>query len=755
MNIDRAIFPSLVYLFLAVGSWTAQAQFFAELSYKLWTGDCPPLIKNVRETNNSTLEADTCWSCTHKSGTLSRINLLSEESNETAEATYLAGLAEIRDQQLACTEKQISRLMMSPGDLTAFVRDYQAKVTLLGIEKRRMKELKTTPMNPASLRAYENSRMRALALIESLPFADIAPFRKVITYVISQYETYAPDRLDGWLEKQTADLIKKATKASFDLIKENRTNLRTGIQTGGASLDTNTRESLAQDTDLVETFRNENSEIQNLLKPLACRVDAKYGSGAQYRDRTLIGLSIVGPGAALGLAKIGVAGLASSLTGAVAAGSISIRTAGILRVLAAAGGTAASLSQAQSACFGQEVSLSGKTTKNRRASSCEESVLASQSAENCLLVSVLNTLGIYATTKVAKEALGQITSGRIEAVKAITPQKVASEEQLRQLLREASLEKNLEAIRAQHSALSPLREEWKAASTRYHSTERKLKTLIQANEPKDAKEIAELTAQVETLKSDFWKIDSQLKTLEEPLRKKWEELMAACPSGRCVTPETRTALIRTGSIDLSPNPQIPFRTQAIVDSLEAGQEMDSMFVITHQVFDFTTDATLKMLKTDPRFKKVPRVILGGDDFKVNSRDLYEQATVVKFSSRGELPDGLVLNSKEFHFAGGYCQWCLRRTISQITDSLASGRQGNFVFHSHQMYWDKQRSLGQVLDEGVKASASPREATNFILRTIEDMTGLRNSKLISDPTSAERVIEAITPNYHTIRIRIEP
>lgn len=387
----------------------ARAQFFAESSYKLLHGECP---QSSPVDSSRIDEGKQLAICSNGKSELARMNLLRKNIGEVSERAHIASLAEGRSRSLACTQDQLMDLQKHPDRMKEFISDFSAKLTLLGHEKRIINELRNkATKSKAELTEYERAVQRAQVILESLPFAQVKPIRKIISYVISQYDLYAPDRIEGWLPKQTEKLLRDAVPESIAYVRKNKAVMDEGVATMADSLDDEARESLAQDTDLVESFRQDHLSVKKEIEPAACRVDAKYGKGAQYRDGTLLAVSIIGTGMAAGLVKLGAIGLASSVTGAAAAGSISIRSAGILRILATAGGTAASLTQTHKACFSQDTDLSAVNSASSSSQTCETNILKSQGSENCLLVSALNTLGIYSTAKSVKDALGQIKTG--------------------------------------------------------------------------------------------------------------------------------------------------------------------------------------------------------------------------------------------------------------------------------------------------------------------------------------------------------
>ncbi len=393
----------IFYLFLSsLVSLSARAEYFAELSYKLWNGDCPKDLKNP----SPGIVPRSTIICSGNSET-ERINLLRTSYGKVAESAFLASLAQTRSQRLSCTQMQITHLQNNANDKEKFVEDFNSHLQLLGYAKRRMVEIKATvPFDQKEREQYERFRKSADLILATLPYNEISAFRQVIDYVVSQHERYTPDRIDGWIDKQSKDMIKKAIPKALAQVEKNKASLDKGVSSIGLSLTSDEKESLAQDTDLVESFRNEHLDIQNELKPIACRVDSKYGRGAESRDLTLSGISLVTPIATAQFAKLASIGLATSITGAAAVDSISLRTAQVFRLLVQAGGTAASLSQLTKTCLSNEETLKFKSTKKSR--TCEKNILESKGPGKCLLIGALSAIGFKATSKSARLALGKI-----------------------------------------------------------------------------------------------------------------------------------------------------------------------------------------------------------------------------------------------------------------------------------------------------------------------------------------------------------
>jgi hypothetical protein len=397
----------VVLVFLVLLPSPARSQSLAEWSYKLFNEDCSQNQKTTLVQKQTVKENPVCA----KEGTTESVTRMITSLGEVAENSYLAKLAEIRVRQLECSEKQILHLKNSPADFEKFVNDYQAKLVLLGTEKKKMASLlPSVGRDKAATEEYKKSRLRAEAILASLPYTEIDSIQKLIRYSVSQYEAGENLSVKGPFADQNKKMIRQAIIGSLDLINKNQDNLRKGINTSGTSFDQSTKESLAQDTHLVETFRNSNPKLINQIKPVACSVDAKYGKGAQYADNIILAATVLGPGIAAGLTKISATAVVSSLRGAAAMGAVSARSAGVFRVLSYAGGVEGGIQQIYKACTGNEISLKTQKGENE-ALSCNGNIVASLESENCVLVSAMNALGAQQAYKTVPEALSLITKG--------------------------------------------------------------------------------------------------------------------------------------------------------------------------------------------------------------------------------------------------------------------------------------------------------------------------------------------------------
>ena len=333
---------------------------------------------------------------------------------------------------------------------------------------------------------------------------------------------------------------------------------------------------------------------------------------------------------------------------------------------------------------------------------------------------------------------------------------------VQQALREKSLKRNIEKLKADAAELRPKLELLRQKNLELTRLRAELSELHRAK-PATAWSVIEAKLKtVEEAEAAVWAM-SDIQKADRALSKTWEKLMEDCPSALCVAPRLRETLIQSAGIDLSPKPYISYRTPALVEKIEKSQEVPAAFVITHQVFDFTTEATIKMLREDPRFKDVPRVVLGGDEYKVNSEALYREATVVKFSSRGEFPKGLDVNAKEYHFAGGYCEACMQASINAVIGHAQKKyRSGlKFVFHADQMFWTQTETLKDRLQSALAKIEEQGTATEFarqqaIFKVIERLGNFSadTMRMTSASTDPVLTINARLSNGSTVTLQVE-
>ena len=393
---------AIVALFLCSFTPETWAGSFAEFSYKLLNGECPksqdqPVLIDKNCTTAETQEKRTA--------------LLLRDFGQISEDAFFASLADERGNALSCARDQVASLLSNPDDKKHFAEDTTAKLILLLNEKKTMDGLRPAighdrpnaegAQPGTAAYDYKKSRLRAEAILASIPFSQTTGMRNLINMISSQDDFIISGDLVEGVQKYINESAQKALPAIEKELGEGADAMRQAVASSGRSLNDKTRESLAQDTDLIESFRQKNPQLESTLRSTACRVDSKYGKGAQYRDTAVTAALILGTGAASGVLRAGAAELIANVTGAAARGAIPFRAAGVLRVTAAAMESAVPLDQIYNACFNSSSSVRGKAVSV----TCERSVLTSLQNENCALNASLSLLGVGAISSATKEAL--------------------------------------------------------------------------------------------------------------------------------------------------------------------------------------------------------------------------------------------------------------------------------------------------------------------------------------------------------------
>ncbi len=204
--------------------------------------------------------------------------------------------------------------------------------------------------------------------------------------------------------------------------------LQEGVRSGGSGLDRATRESLAQDRDLMEAFFARNPSLRDTTQAVACQVDASYGRGAEARDQALLVGSIAATVGSLGIGALvrgGAAAVSISTPARLAAarGVLTVRTARVLSSAAIGLDTVAGLQQIDTACFQNQrstrVTATGPVTANR----CDSYKAESLSQENCALAVGLTALGVGLSSEAGQRlAARALPGGRQPATTAAADQ---------------------------------------------------------------------------------------------------------------------------------------------------------------------------------------------------------------------------------------------------------------------------------------------------------------------------------------------
>ncbi len=208
--------------------------------------------------------------------------------------------------------------------------------------------------------------------------------------------------------------------------------LHDGVQSGGSGLDRATRESLAQDRDLIEAFFARHPNLRESTQAVACQVDAAYGRGAEARDQALLVGSIAATAGSFGvglLARGGAAAVSLSTPARLAAarGVLTVRSARVLSSAAIGLDTVTGLQQIDTACFQNQrltrVSPNGPVTADR----CASYRVDGLAEENCALAVGLTALGVGLSTEAGQRLATRALPGerRPSATPPIRPDQFA------------------------------------------------------------------------------------------------------------------------------------------------------------------------------------------------------------------------------------------------------------------------------------------------------------------------------------------
>lgn len=347
------------------------ARAAAQLSYRLFVGDCP---KSPPPPASDDLEASS-GHCTGGDDCRKSPNALSQDVSKMSEDAYLASLAEIRSEGHACGMKQLAQLMNNPEQMKAFKKDLKVKIPLLLQARRRYEALIEIEAGGEEFRQAE---LMVKQIEASIPFMQFPQMRQAIGSMqrsTAAWSNYDAKKLAPTIDAKMDRVVKDMAK---NVVKDFRA-LSAGVGSMGGALGAEMRESLAQDTELIEAFRLRHKDQEDVLKPVACRVDAKYGKGAQRRDEALMlatvlgaGMSVAARGGAAALTYLNAARFSSASVGM-------IRTAGVFMTLTGAIGGAQTASKTWNVCTETEGKFTAEPGR------CEVDALKAIAPHSCLL----------------------------------------------------------------------------------------------------------------------------------------------------------------------------------------------------------------------------------------------------------------------------------------------------------------------------------------------------------------------------------
>ncbi|MNJ96738.1 hypothetical protein D3C87_144690 [compost metagenome] len=374
------------FLFFASPSFAVWEKL-AEVSYRVSNQECPPVSKNSQD---PACEAE------------SSANKNIENLAEVQENVHLSALAEIRHQALTCASTEFEGLTKNPEKFETWARDAEFKIKAMAEEAKTSQKLykeisgsqrakKSLKLSQAEIdekrKLLQEAEGRYATIFQSIPFSDLKEIQKLI---IDQTTNGLSTSMNS---EKFREELKKIMGNTARAIKSDMSVLQEGIQSGGAKLGRSLRESLAQDLDLTEALKARQGASTSFASE-ACRIDAKYGKGAETRDNILMAGSLVGAGLSVMLPRLATAGLLGrAAAGAAAGGNVSVRSALIYRSAVAylpAG--------ANAAAFGNEISKSclsntNKGTAKAGQNQCSQYSIQNLESDNCILEASLAALG--------------------------------------------------------------------------------------------------------------------------------------------------------------------------------------------------------------------------------------------------------------------------------------------------------------------------------------------------------------------------
>lgn len=334
-------------------------------------------------------------------------SILNEIEDDT-EDNYFALVANQHARELKCAQN--FAIKGSQGD-KAIVKDISAKMEMLRQTKSLLTqattalrtsalisnkscpagllELKqdTTPDSISS--GYNNlcetiikARLAYQAILESLPLSSVAPMKKYL-------ESYASSKNPKF---DVAEL-KEALKNSAGLLEQEHKKLTNILRTeGGAGFDRQARNDLLADPAVVQRVLEAGNNDKD-LQGLACRADARYGSGADQLNNGLMITSLVASAGVSAIARLGSLGskMVSGASVGRSTGLISFRAMRTLQVTALGVDSLAAYSAIDASCGRKIATLAASKNSCVTAPNIQEI-----QQDNCVLAASLSALGFAA-----------------------------------------------------------------------------------------------------------------------------------------------------------------------------------------------------------------------------------------------------------------------------------------------------------------------------------------------------------------------
>lgn len=347
-------------------------------------------------------------------------------SQDDQDAAYLARLASVRAKIVDCKAEQVNQVTQNPKLQSAITDDVSSKIALL-IELRHQSAdhdaslayhaqlgQASDPKSDYYKELKDQNQILAAeeSVLTSIPMIELPQMQEFIRSQLAMYnDGRGPRPSFDDIQKTVSKGIHDAIWGSANALAKDSLELNKGVQSNGHTLSLAMRESLAQDTGLLESVVSKSGKLTSPERGASCRVDAKYGRGAKIRDNILLVGQVGLTAGGIGL-KI-VSRLATSLTslrGAVAVGQVAARSANIVSKVALAANITSGTIQSVKACSSQ-----GQTTGTIQNNACSEISIQEIKQGNCALTVALNSLGAAVSTQIGQKLVGQLLGAELKA----------------------------------------------------------------------------------------------------------------------------------------------------------------------------------------------------------------------------------------------------------------------------------------------------------------------------------------------------
>ena len=380
------------------GPWEAMAR----TEYHMFYESCPATEdSSAQSSDKSAANSENCP--VSQAGSLSA---LEQNKISISPETFLGALADQRAQMDKCASVYAGSLAFTPDNFELFASDVEGKLGEIikelnqqfALRDRLQQLVIARPKNEAAIssirEAIKNSNSRLTLIDSAIQLGELPSIRSVIRRYIERNLNRPPsaDSLNEFRQNLKESLIKSSKDLDSDVAL-----FETGAKTEGKSLDRATRESLAQDRDLVESVLAKDPIVKTQMTSVACEVDRNYGRGAELRDKhlTVGSLALTAVSMGLGLAVDGAAAASAAastpLRAALARGGLLTLTGARIGVTAVATGIdLVSLAKGiDDSCMSSSTTARVSRSSNTKADLCEDFKIEALPQNNCYLNAAL------------------------------------------------------------------------------------------------------------------------------------------------------------------------------------------------------------------------------------------------------------------------------------------------------------------------------------------------------------------------------